>query len=67
MEKYTGSQVLEKLLLPLNTAWEISEVVTDEVNENIYVKLRYRFDSVEDDGKRYSIYDYRKERQWRHT
>ncbi|GHT20392.1 hypothetical protein AGMMS4957_07140 [Bacteroidia bacterium] len=66
MEKYTGSQILEEILLPVNTAWEVSGVVTDEVAGNIYVKLRYRLDYVEDNGARYSIYDHRKERQWRH-
>jgi transposase len=66
MEKSTEKEVLEKILLPLNTSWEVLEVTTDEVSEEIFVKLGYKLDYVEDSGKRYSIYDHRSERKWRH-
>jgi transposase len=59
-------QLLEQILLPLNTAWEVSEVSTNERTEEILVSLRYKFDYVEDNGIRYPIYDRRKARRWRH-
>jgi len=66
MEIIGEKQILEKILLPLNTYWEVSEVETNEKAEEIYVELRYRFDYVEDNGVRYPVYDYRKVRKWRH-
>ncbi|GHV43050.1 hypothetical protein FACS1894180_1010 [Bacteroidia bacterium] len=66
MEKNTEKQVLKKILLPLNKEWEVSEVETAESAEEIFVKLRYTLDYVEDNGVRYSIYDHRSERKWRH-
>jgi hypothetical protein len=58
--------VLEKILLPLNSQWEVLSVETDEQKEEIFVKLHYKCDFVEKDGLRYPIYDCRKERKWRH-
>jgi hypothetical protein len=66
MKNIRETQVLQKILLPLNADWEVSEVQTDELTEEIYVKLRYNFDYVKAAGVRYSIYDRRKERKWRH-
>jgi len=66
MKELDENTILEKILLPLNTAWEVSDVVTNERTEEIFVNLRYKFDYVEDNGIRYPIYDHRKERKWRH-
>jgi len=66
MEKLSTTRILEKILLPLNTDWEVFSVETNERLEEIYVELRYRFDYVELNGVRYPVYDYRKVRKWRH-
>jgi hypothetical protein len=66
MNPITEKQILEQILLPLNTFWEVSEVKTNERSEEVQVFLRYCLDYVEDKGVRYPIYDYRKERKWRH-
>jgi transposase len=66
MEKDVEKRVLEKVLLPINTAWEVSSVSSDELSEEIFVKLHYKYDYVEDNGNRYPIYDHRKMRKWRH-
>jgi hypothetical protein len=66
MENYTEREILEKILLPLNRDWEVSEISTDEIKEEIFVKLHYKLDYVEANGIRYPLYDQRKERKWRH-
>ena len=65
MEKKTEN-LLEKILLPLNTQWEVLSVETNELLAEVLVNLRYKFDYIEEGGVRYPIYDYRKERTWRH-
>jgi len=64
--EHSSEKILEKILLPLNSQWEVSSVETDECKEEIFVNLRYKFDYVEDNGIRYSLYDYRQPRKWRH-
>jgi transposase len=66
MQTLDENKILEQILLPLNTDWEVSTVSTNERTEEIFVKLRYKFDYVENNGIRYPIYDHRKERKWRH-
>jgi hypothetical protein len=66
MKELDEHTILEKVLLPLNTDWEVSAVSTNERTEEIVVNLRYKSDYVEDNGIRYPIYDHRKEREWRH-
>ena len=66
MRSLDEKSILEKILLPLNTAWEVSDVCTNEHAEEIVVNLRYKFNYVEDNGTRYPIYDHRQERKWRH-
>ena len=66
MEFIDAKQILEKILLALDTKWKVSNVGTNEREENIYVKLSYLPDYVEDTGVRYPIYDRSKVRKWRH-
>ena len=66
MKNLDEKEILGRILLPLNSDWEVWEVETDKVTEEIFVRLRYKFDYVEDNGVRYPIYDHRKERNWRH-
>jgi len=66
MNSLDERDILGKILLPLNSSWIVSEVDTRESTEDIYVKLRYKFDYIEDNGVRYPIYDHRKLRNWRH-
>jgi len=66
MKTLNEKDILKKILLPVNTDWEVSEIETNECSEEIYIKLRYRFDYVEDNSIRYPIYDHRQERKWRH-
>jgi transposase len=60
------NRLLSKILLPLNSQWEVSSIDTNSEQEEIYVHLRYKLDYVEDSGVSYRIYDHRKERKWRH-
>lgn len=62
----TIQDILQNLLLQNDDNWEIESVSSDDVAEEIHVKLRYRFPEVKADGKFYPIYDYRHERNWRH-
>jgi len=66
MESLESTKILEQVLLPLNSAWEVSTISTDSSNGIIYVYLDYKFDTVFDNGVSYSIYDHRKARKWRH-
>ena len=66
MKTIDEKEILGKILLPLNSEWEVAEVFTNERTGEIFVKLRYKFDYVEDSSVRYPIYDHRKERKWRH-
>jgi hypothetical protein len=66
MKTLDEKEILGKILLPINSDWAVSGVSTNETTEEIFVKLRYKSDYVEDNGIFYSIYDYRKERSWRH-
>ena len=60
------SDILEKILLPVNDLWHIDDVQVNEEEKTVYVHLSYKPDFVEIEGERYSIYDYRHERSWRH-
>jgi hypothetical protein len=64
--KTTIEKELEKILLPLNSQWTIKSIETAEEKEEIYVRLIYTKDFVEENGISYPIYDFRKERKWRH-
>ena len=66
MEELDEKKILEKILLPLTTFWEVTSVNTNERSEEIVVNLHYNFDYVEANGIRYPIYDRRKARKWRH-
>jgi hypothetical protein len=50
MEKCTEKQILEKILLPLDVDWKVSEVTTEEIREEIFVKLHYRLDHAKKTG-----------------
>ena len=65
MSKKT-KEILEKILLPINSDWAISDVRVDEFLEEIYVVLSYKLPHIEADGNSYCIYDHRPERRWRH-
>lgn len=62
----TTSEILEKILLPINDLWQVKDVQVKEEEKSVYVHLSYKFDFVESEGERYPIYDYRHERTWRH-
>jgi hypothetical protein len=56
MKPIDEKEILGKVLLPLNSEWSVSEVFTNERTEEIFVKLRYKFDYVEDNEVRYPIF-----------
>jgi transposase len=62
----TPSDILEKILLPLNSEWKVSEVNVSEEHGEVEVKLRYAQPYVEAGGRQYGLYDHRKPRRWRH-
>jgi hypothetical protein len=59
-------EILNKILLPLNSSWTVSEVKVDEKKEEIDVVLTYNQSHIEVDGNCYGIYDHRPARRWRH-
>ena len=59
-------EILEKILLPINSLWAVSNVKVDGLSEEVYVSLEYALPYIEEGGKRYSIYDHRPVRRWRH-
>ena len=59
-------EILEKILLPIDSSWNIVEVKVDEPQESIEIELNYGKPYIEEGGKRYSIYDHRPIRHWRH-
>lgn len=64
--KNTQASLLEKILLPLNSDWQIDSLLVDESQESITVKVSYKHRSISIDSEAYSIYDFREERSWRH-
>ncbi|RNC65394.1 transposase family protein [Proteiniphilum sp. X52] len=60
------SDILEKILVTINDLWRVDDVQVKEDEKSVYVHLSHKFDFVESEGKRYPIYDYRHERNWRH-
>jgi len=59
-------EILSKILLPLNSSWQISDVQVDESSDEVYVDLKYSLSYIEANNRRYSIYDHRPSRRWRH-
>lgn len=59
-------EILEKILLPIDSKWKISGVKVDEEKETVEVDLEYAMPYIEEEGIRYSIYDHRPIRKWRH-
>ena len=58
--------ILSKILLPLNSSWSISDVHINEATDDVFVDLKYDLPYVEANNRRYSIYDHRPSRRWRH-
>jgi hypothetical protein len=60
------SKTLEQALLPHNGDWGLTAVEFDSTHEEVRVHLEYLKETVEVAGREYAIYDYRRERSWRH-
>ena len=58
--------ILSKILLPINSSWEITDVRLDEYSNEVSVDLKYILPYIETNNKRYGIYDHRPSRCWRH-
>jgi hypothetical protein len=59
-------EILEKILLPINSSWRILDVEVDEFSDEVNVVLEYALADIEVSGYHYSIYDHRPMRSWRH-
>jgi len=59
-------EILEKILLPLDSSWNIVDVKVDESSDEVSVELAYCLPYIAVEGKRYGIYDHRPVRRWRH-
>ena len=57
MEIIEEKEILGKILLPLNSEWEVSGVETDESKEEIFVRLRYKVDFIENEEYYYLSID----------
>jgi hypothetical protein len=57
---------LEKILLPLGSDWELTQIDVDEESETVYIRLQYTQQEVRVNDFVYKLYDYRQERSWRH-
>jgi hypothetical protein len=64
MEK--TQDILEKILLPIDSSWEISGLNINEATEEIAVELKYCLPYIEVEEHQYGIYDHRPVRCWRH-
>jgi hypothetical protein len=64
MEKV--EKILNKILLPLNSSWIISDVQLKASTDEVFVELKYNLPYIEVDSHRYAIYDHRPFRLWRH-
>ena len=65
-KKLEIKEVLDNILLPLDAAWFISSVRTDDESGEIFLQLEYKLDYAEVECVRYPIYDFRNERCWCH-
>jgi len=59
-------EILEKILLPIDSSWKIFDVKVDEEKEIVDVTLEYALPHIEVESRRYKIYDHRPIRRWRH-
>jgi len=59
-------EILEKILLPIDSSWIIKEVKLDDTDESIEIELNYSKPYIEASGRHYNIYDHRPVRYWRH-
>jgi hypothetical protein len=59
-------EIISKILLPLNSSWQIADVRVEESSEKVNVDLKYSLSYIEADHQRYRIYDHRPSRRWRH-
>jgi transposase len=59
-------KILSKILLPVDSDWEVTGLEVDESQESIRVSVGYKPTTIEDSGLSCPIYDHRKERLWRH-
>jgi hypothetical protein len=64
MEKV--EEVLNKILLPIDRSWIISDVQLKSSTDEVFVELKYDLPYIEVDSRRYHIYDHRPSRLWRH-
>ena len=59
-------EILSSLLLPVGGDWQVESYEKDDSNECIHVYVRFCKSVVTVAGKRFPIFDFRKERVWRH-
>jgi transposase len=59
-------EILEKILLPIDSSWKILDLKVNELTGEIEVELEYVKSHIELSGKSYGIYDHRPIRRWRH-
>ena len=59
-------EILSKILLPIDSSWKIIDVRVEETKSEVHVELQYALSYIEADNHRYSIYDHRPSRRWRH-
>jgi len=62
----TTDEILAALLLPRGGDWVIDSVRVDDLEESIYVNVKFIRDEVTVCGKKFKIFDFRHERTWRH-
>lgn len=60
------TEILQQILLPSSSDWEVFGVSVDDTSSTVIVDLRYLHAQVSFDSVSYPIYDYRDERLWRH-
>lgn len=57
---------LGKLIVPVNSLWEVKEIKVEHEREEIYVSVEFKHDYYKYKGKKCALYDKRPARQWRH-
>jgi hypothetical protein len=57
---------LGKLIVPLNSLWQITSIDVDHQLQEVYVCATFTQDFYKVKGKKIKLYDSRPARQWRH-
>jgi transposase len=59
-------KALQELIVPVSAGCDIIDFKVEDKKEEVHIHLSYGANTYKEAGKKYSIYDYRPSRKWRH-